>query len=229
MQLGRGRVTTNVVAVLVIVALLGVVGIPFGVILIGSGFAALIWLAADRSRQRSVEKLFLFYVEADAILREEERRWYGFEIAETIDKGEELLDKIPDSPPLQFFALGALHFKLNNHSTAAEYLGKVMEDKSLDEGQRRTASPQLRSYVNLLRRIEAEPSIAPQALGAIRNLERLRDKKVGQMLLESRNAIGLERLALPQDNNFDSALPLTAINTPPSISEVLHNVYPDES
>ena len=32
--------------------------------------------------------MFDFYIAADAILRDEERRWYGFEIAEVIEHGE---------------------------------------------------------------------------------------------------------------------------------------------
>lgn len=224
MQLGRGRVVTNVVAVVVIIALLTVVGIPLVLIFITGTATTILLLIADRSRQREVEKVFLFYVAADAILREEDRRWYGFEIAETIEKGEELLDRMPDSPPLQLFTLGALHFKLGNHSAAAEYLARVTEDESVDEKQRRTASPQLRRYVKLLRRIEAEPAIAPQTLGAIRNLERMRAKRAGQMLVTSRNSADVELPAA----SFAPTLPLSAITTPPSISEVLHHVYDDE-
>jgi hypothetical protein len=229
MQFGRGRALTNVIAVLVIIALLSLVGIPFGLIFLTGTFATIVWLVADRTRQRETEKIFLFYVAADSILREAERRWYGFEIQETIDRGEELLGRIPDSPPLQFFALGALHFKLGNHAIAAEYLAKVLEDESLDEGQRRGASPQLRRYVKLLRHIEAEPASAPQTLGAIRNLERLRGKKAVQMLTESRAAVGLVAAAATQANgSFATNLPMGAITTPPSISEVLHNVYEEE-
>lgn len=228
MKFGRGRVATNVVSVLVIVALLSLVGIPFGLILIGGGFATIVWLVSDRVRQRSTEKLFLFYLEADAILREEERRWYAFEIAEVVAQGEDLLEDMPDSPPLQFFVLGALHFKLGNKVAAADYLAKVMEDDTIDEGQRRNASPQLRRHVELLRRIETEPSIAPQALGAIRNLERLRNKRAAEMLLELRNSAGPERLSLVDNTGFSNNQPLTAITTPPPISEVLHNVYQDE-
>ena len=45
-------------------------------------------MAAARSRRaqmREIERVFEFYTAADAILREEERRWYGFEIAEVIE------------------------------------------------------------------------------------------------------------------------------------------------
>ena len=50
---------------------------------------------ARRAQSREVERIFDFYIAADAILREEERRWYGFEIAEVIEHGESLLRSCP--------------------------------------------------------------------------------------------------------------------------------------
>ena len=226
MQFGRGRAVTNVLAVLVIVAVLAVAGIPFGLIFIAGTFATIVWLVADRARHREIEKIFLFYLAADAILREEDRRWYGFEIQETIDRGEALLARMPDSPPLQFFALGALHFKLGNFSIASEYMAKVMEDESIDEGQRLSASTQLRRYVKLLRHIESEPASAPQTLGAIRNLERLRAKSAAQILTDSRSAIGAQHEQV--SGGFSAVHTLSSFTSPPSISEVLHHVYEDE-
>jgi hypothetical protein len=73
-----------------------------------TGMCFVVWLFARRAQAREVERIFDFYIAADAVLREEERRWYGFEIAEVIEHGESLLDIMPDPPPLNYFALGAL-------------------------------------------------------------------------------------------------------------------------
>ena len=103
---------------------------------------------------REVERIFDFYIAADAILREEERRWYGFEIAEVIEHGESLLEIMPDPPPLNYYALGALYNRLGNHQATVEYLSRVTEDEHNDETHRTSPSPQLRRYVMMLRRIE---------------------------------------------------------------------------
>ena len=87
-------------------------------------------------RRREVERIFDFYIGAEAILREEERRWYGFEIAEVIEHGESLLELMPDPPPLSYYALGALYQRLGNHEAAVEYLSRLNEDELCDETHR---------------------------------------------------------------------------------------------
>ena len=143
-------------------------------------------------RLREVERIFDFYVAADAILREEERRWYGFEIAEVIEHGENLLEIMPDPPPLSYYVLGALYNRLGNHQATVEYLSHLTDDEHYDETHRTSPSPQLRRYVMMLRRIEYHPSSAPQTLAAIRSLERARQRNAGKMLAESRDLIDHE-------------------------------------
>src|SRR5690349_2299098 len=84
-----------------------------------------------------------------AMLGEEERRWYGFEIAEVIEQGECLLETIPDAPPLNYFVIGALYHRLGNHQATVEYLKRLMEDERYDEVHRTMPSSQLRRYVSM--------------------------------------------------------------------------------
>jgi len=242
---GNRKVVQKAVAVVVIVALLDMVGISPLVMLFMTGVAVVIWFAGRRSENRDLERIFEFYVWADAILRDEERRWYGFEVAEAIENGERALELMPDSAPLHYFTPGALDYRLGNYEATAEYLSRVMEDEVYDELHRTTPSPQLRRYVSMLRRIEYEPSIAPQTLSAVRSLERARRKRAAQLLAESRNFLNAARTtaapvtgetsssvphaAESREESFSSSRPLSAIAAPPPISEVLRDIYSDQN
>src|ERR671921_142682 len=96
-----GKLTTKAIAVIVIVAMLDAVGLSPVIMVLITGMVFVVWLCARRAQAREVERIFDFYIAADAILREEERRWYGFEITEVIEHGESLLDIIPDPPSLR--------------------------------------------------------------------------------------------------------------------------------
>jgi len=232
-----GKLTTKAIAVIVIIAMLDVVGVPPMIMVLFTGMFLVVWLFARRAQAREVERLFDFYIAADAVLREEERRWYGFEIAEVIEHGESLLDVMPDPPPLNHFALGALYQRLGNHTAAVEYLSRVTEDEACDETHRTTPSPQLRRYVSMLRRIEYQPSLAPQTLAAIRSLERARQRNATKLLFQSRELMDAEQHEEKEEKQapeatethnepmFAPSLPLSAITAPPPISKVLHDVY----
>ena len=242
---GNRKVAQKAVAVVVIVALLDMIGVSPVVMLFLTGVAVAIWFVGRRSESRELEQIFEFYVWADAILRDEERRWYGFEVVEVIANGERALELMPDSPPLHYFALGALYYRIGNYEATAEYLSRLMEDEGYDELHRTTPSSQLRRYVAMLRRIEYEPSTAPQTLSAVRSLERARLKRGAQLLAESRNYLKAAKLtAQPvvcenslserqasnqQEHDFSSSRPLSTIPSPPPISEVLREVYRDEN
>ncbi len=235
-----GKLTTKAIAVIVIVAMLDAVGLSPVLMVFVTGVVFIVWLIARRAQAREVERIFDFYVAAEAILREEERRWYGFEIAEVIEHGESLLDIMPDPPPLNYFALGALYHRLGNHQATVEYLSRLNEE-DLDETHRTAPSPQLRRYVMMLRRIEYHPSSAPHTLAAIRSLERARQRNAEKMLSESRGAIEAEkravRIEVPvpqakethQEMSFAPSLPLSEITAPPPISKVLHDVYQEDT
>jgi hypothetical protein len=240
MRTSTGNLTTKAIAVIVIVAMLDAVGFSPVLMVLITGVVFVVWLCARRAQAREVERIFDFYIAADAILREEDRRWYGFEIAEVIEHGESMLDIMSDPPPLSHYTLGALYHRLGNHPATVEYLSRVVEDEQSDETHRTAPSPQLRRYVMMLRRIEYHPSTAPQTLAAIRSLERARQRNAAKLLLESREAIEAEKTATPEahvaeatdaheETRFSPSLPLSAISAPPPITTVLHDVYQDET
>src|SRR5690242_15966500 len=248
MSSGTGKLATKGIAVVVIVAILNAVGLSPVLMFFFTGAVLVIWLVARRAQMREVERIFEFYVAADAILREEERRWYGFEIAEVIEHGESLLDLMPDPPPLHFFALGALYQRLGNHDAAVQYLSRLNDDQQYDETHRIVPSPQLRRYVMMLRRLEQHPAAEPQTLAAVRNLERARQRSAGKMLLDSRSLsettatvepktesvapekkLTSEKKLIPEkeENLFSPSAPLSSISAPPPIATVLHDIYQD--
>ena len=240
MSPGTGKLTTKAIAVIIIVAMLHAVGLSPVIMVFVTGVVLIVWLFDRRAQAREVERIFEFYIAADAILREEERRWYGFEIAEVIEHGESLLEIMPDPPPLSYYALAALYQRLGNHQATVEYLSRLTEDDTYDETHRISPSTQLRRYVMMLRRIEYHPSSAPQTLAAIRSLERARQRYSGKMLLESRSALDAEQLKAQTEKPSHeiketqkevtfSSLPLSEISAPPPISKVLHDVYQDET
>jgi len=238
-----GKLTTKAIAVIVIVAMLGIVGLSPVVMVFFFGVILVIWIVARHTQTREVERIFDFYVAADAILREEERRWYGFEIAEVIEQGEGLLETIPDAPPLNYFVIGALYHRLGNHQATVEYLTRLVEDERYDEVHRTMPSSQLRRYVSMLRQIEYHPSTAPQTLAAVRSLERARQKTAGRLLMESRGLVEIEKQASAikieaaevqetppsAETKFAPSVPLSMISPPPPITKVLHDVYPEET
>ena len=241
MSPGIGKLTTKAIAVIIIVAMLHAVGLSPVIMIFITGVVLVVWLFDRRAQTREVERIFEFYVGADAILREEERRWYGFEIAEVIEHGENVLEIMPDPPPLSYYALAALYQRLGNHQAAVESLSRLTEDETYDETHRIAPSTQLRRYVMMLRRIEYHPSAAPQTLAAIRSLERARQRYAGKMLLESRSMLDAEKLKAQtekpspeeiethKEKTFSESLPLSEISAPPPISKVLHDVYQDET
>ena len=236
-----GKLTTKAIAVIIVVAMLSAVGFPPVIIILLTGSILVVWLCARRAQSREIERIFDFYIAAEAILREEERRWYGFEIAEVIEHGESLLEIMPDPPPLTYYTLGALYQRLGNHAAAVEYLSRLSDDQHCDETHRTAPSPQLRRYVSLLRRIEYQPSTAPQTLAAIRSLERARQRHAVKMLCESRGLVEAQKDAIKEEPkapetvevreeiSFNPSSPLSAISAPPPISKVLHDVYQDET
>jgi len=236
-----GKLTTKAIAVIIIVAMLHAVGLSPVIMVFITGVVLIVWLFDRRAQTREVERIFEFYVAADAILREVERRWYGFEIAEVIEHGESLLELMPDPPPLNYYALGALYQRLGNHQATVEYLSRLSDDEAYDETHRITPSTQLRRYVMMLRKIEYHPSTAPQTLAAIRGLERARQRFAGKMLVESRSLLDAEKAKARTEKpspeakdthrevTFSTSVPLGEISAPPPISKVLHDVYQDET
>jgi hypothetical protein len=191
----------RLIAVLVIMAMLGVMGIPLTVILFFAAVVYFVWRAVQRSEQQDVKNIFDFYIAANEILRDDEKRWYGFEINNVIGEGERVLQMMQDPPPLVYFTLGALHHRAGDYETAAEHLSYILEDEHGDEHARTHPSSELRRYVEVLRRVEREPAEAPQTTAAIRSLERARRARASAMLDEARERL---RVASPREHAIES-------------------------
>lgn len=240
----KGQETAQrLIAVLVIMAMLGVMGIPLTVILFFATVVYFVWRAVQRSEQQDVKNIFDFYVAASEILRDEEKRWYGFEVNRVIAEGERVLHLMADPPPLVYFTLGALYHRAGDHEAAAEHLAYVLEEESGDEAARTQPSPELRRYVDVLRRIEREPNEAPQTTAAMRGLERARRSRAAAMLEESRARLAAQQQAAipaahahrPEEIGLHTvtgrrplAPPTPTPVVPQPIAEVLRDLYDEE-
>jgi hypothetical protein len=245
----------KLIAIIVILAMLALIGIPPTVIVFFATVVYFVWRAVDRSEQHETRRIFDFYLAANEILREDERRWFGFEIMEVIAQGEAVVHSMSDAPPLAHFALGALYQRAGDHEAAIEHLAYVSEAETGDEQHCISPSPELRRYVRVLRRLERDPSEGPQTLASVRNLERTRRAQVATLLEESRKLSVAARLettnaAAAARDSYPSAAPVTshedaplrlplAANTnaphplspppkPAPISEVLRDLYEEE-
>ena len=241
----KGRESAQrLLAIIVIVAMLVVMGIPPSVVIFFATVTYFIWRAVQRSEHQETGRIFEFYISANDILRDEERRWYGFEVAEVIDRGERVLHSMADPPPLVYFALGALYNYAGDHEAAAEHLSYVVENDLSEERHRLAPSPELRRYVHILRKLEREPAEAPQTMAAIRSLDRARRNRAASMLAESRERLNMIPALSPQQSP-DATLQAAAPNSdsvtkpapgkrqsthvpPPPIAEVLRDVYEEE-
>jgi hypothetical protein len=243
----KGRESAQrLLAIIVIVAMLVVMGIPPSVVVFFAIVTYFIWRAVQRSEHQETGRVFEFYISANDILRDEERRWYGFEIAEVIDRGERVLHSMADPPPLIYFALGALYNYAGDHEAAAEHLSYVVENDLSDERHRLSPSPELRRYVHILRKLEREPAEAPQTMAAIRSLDRARRNRAATLLAESRERLNMiPALASPPQSPGNAVQHPSVTNVdpnrqpapgrrqsthvpPPPIADVLRDVYEEE-
>ena len=232
-------------AIIVIIAMLVALRIHPSVIIFFSIVIYFVWRAVQRSEQQGTERIFEFYREANEVLRDEERRWYGFEIAEVIRHGEDVLLGMNDAPPLVRFTLGALYHRIGNYAAATEHLSYVLEDELGDERRRFDPSPELSRYVVALRRFEREPSEAPPTMAALRSLDRARRARAQALLDESREHLKVisqelakpsRKAALAEATMQEGASHEQSIATPhrpmpqprPPIAEVLRDLYEEE-
>lgn len=241
----KGQETAQrLLAIVVIMAMLGVMGIPPTVIFFFATVVYFVWRAVQRSEQQDVKNVFDFYIAANEILREDEKRWYGFEINNVVSDGERVMQMMSDPPPLVYFTLGALYHRAGEHEAAVEHLSYVLESEQGDENRRYAPSPELRRYVEVLRRIEREPAEAPQTMAAMRGLERARRTRAAAMLDESRQRLrgaapqpSLEHAPASQHREEEAGLhalkgarpAFTPTPTaPPPIADVLRDLYEEE-
>lgn len=237
----------RILAIVVIIAMLGVMGIPPSVIVFFTVITYFIYRAVQRSEHQETGRIFEFFISANDILRDEERRWYGFEIMEVIERGERVLHSMTDPPPLVYYALGALYNHAGDHQAAVEHLSYVVENDLADERHRLSPSPELSRYVHILRKLEREPSEAPMTMAAIRSLDRARRTRAAALLAESRERLeAIPVLAQPVQPQASAAViervlsqPETharrpapgrrpGAQPPPPIADVLRDVYEEE-
>ena len=170
----------------VIATMLFVAGFPMFVIFFFGIFAYFLWKTFSSPSPNGTREIFEFYLSANEILRDDERRWFGFEVQEVVARGERILQLMNGAPPLVHFTLGALYNKMGDHKSAVNHLSYIVENGNADEGTYVYPSPELRSYVRILRKIEREPAEAPQTSAAVRALERARRNRAKTILENSR-------------------------------------------
>ncbi len=173
----------------VIAMMLYFTGFPVFVIFFFGILAFFIWKTLSTPSHNGTREIFEFYLMANDILRDDERRWYGFEIQEVIARGERILKYMKGAPPLVYFTLGALYNKAGDHKSAERHLAYIVENDSSDETAFVYPSPELRTYVKTLRKIERDPAEAPLMSSAVRALERARRNRAKSLLENTRDAL----------------------------------------
>ncbi len=164
--------------------MLYIAGFPMFVIFFFGIFAYFLWKTFSQPSRNGTREVFEFYLSANEVLRDDERRWFGFEVQEVIVRGERILQMMNGAPPLVYFTLGALYNKIGDHKSAISHLAYVTENEKADESSYVYPSLDLRNYARILRKIEREPSEAPQTSSAVRALERARRNR-GKIILEN--------------------------------------------
>ena len=145
-----------------------------------------VWKVFTSEGRSETRRIFEFYLSANEILREDDRRWYGFEVQETIARGENVIRSMVAAPPLLHFCLGALYQKIDDHANAVKHLAQVVDEDSSSEISVVYPPKELREYVRMLRKMERAPAEAPLTAAAIRALERFRKNRGKKLLAESR-------------------------------------------
>ncbi len=234
-----GKLAQKIVAMLLVVAMLAAVRVPALVIVCVVGAGALIMIAVRRSQRRKTDLVFAFYIAADEVLCDEERR-YRFEVADAIKAGEKVVRLLPDPPPLSSFALGALYYSVGDDDAAVEHLALAAEEQILKDSIHKKPSRRLRRYVAKLRQIERIPQRFARVNAAMQNLERLHRETGARLLAESQHHLKklveayanetAEQNKLPPRNDgmISPARQLNSITAPPPISQVLNDVYQEE-
>jgi len=180
----------------IISVMLYAVGFPIFLLVFVGVLSFFVWKVFSAEGRAETRRIFEFYLTANEILRDDDRRWYGFEIQDAIDRGEAIVTLMAYAPPLVHYGLGALYQKLDDHEAAAKHLASVVESPTSEIS---VAHPnyELREYVRLLRKIERSPAESPQTAAAVRSLERARRNRAAAMLPESRQHLTETPQTLP--------------------------------
>ena len=193
----------------IIASMLVVANIPIFVIFFFGVFAYLVVKILFSGHRSDTREIFEFYLAANEILRDDDRKWFGFEINEVILRGEGILQRMGAAPPLVHFALGALYTKTTDHSSAIKYLSNVLGDNSIDESAYMYPTAELRNYVKVLRKIEREPADAPLTSAAVRSLERSRRLRGPALLEASRKRLSESKNQHELEGTAKAVAPIT--------------------
>jgi len=233
------RLGAGVVVIAIVVGALQLVRAASVLILAIVSLGVLVVLALKIRANRKTKVIFRFYVAANEILMDDERGRYHFEIAEVIKTGQKVIRSMPDAPPLSRFALGALYYSIDDHNAAVEQLGFAAEEEVLKESRHLAPSRQLRRYVSRLRHIERRPKRYAKINAAMASLERMHQERAARLLAESQQQLKRlveahesemsEQIRAPRrDLPISSSRSLTSVTAPPTISEVLNDVYQED-
>jgi len=173
----------------VVALMLYVIGFPIFLLAFFGALAFFVWKVFTSESRTETRRIFEFYLAANEILRDDDRRWFGFELREAAARGERIVREMPTAPPLVHFVLGALYQKTGDHGSAVKHLSLALEEKTGDESAIVFPSGELREYVRMLRRIERAPAEAPLTSAAVRSLERARKNRGSKMLETSRQTL----------------------------------------
>ena len=181
----------------VISVLLYAAGFPLFLLFFVGILTFFVWKVFTSESRNETRRVFEFYLTANEILRDDDRRWYGFEIQEAAHRGETIIRSMNACPPLVYFALGALYHQMGDHASAVRNLEHVAGESTSDESAIVYPTRELRGYVEMLRKIERAPAEAPLTYSAIRSLERARRNKAKSMLEYSRSQVVETEAAQP--------------------------------
>ncbi|HEV7700399.1 MAG TPA: hypothetical protein VGO43_09245 [Pyrinomonadaceae bacterium] len=206
----------------VVALMLYVIGFPVFLLVFFGALAFFVWKVFMSETRSETRRIFEFYLIANEILGDDERRWFGFEVREAVARGEAIVRSMTASPPLVQFALGALYQKLGDHSSALREL-TLATDEAADESTIVFPTKDLREYARMLRRIERAPAESPLTASAVRSLERGRKNRGRKMLEFSRDQLAKGAGELVSENN---AIPMEERQRPASVLDMQD--MPDE-
>ena len=226
-------------AMLVVIAVVGVIELARMTLIAIAGLlvvGVVLFLVFKILAKRKTKTVFGFYVAANDVLIDGDGSRYHFEVAEVIKNGERVVRSMPDAPPLSRFALGALYYSIDDHNAAVEQLALAAEEEVLKESRHVLPSRQLRRYVRRLRQIEKRPKRYAKINAAMASLTTMHRERGARLLAESQqqlkrvveayeNELSEQGRAPRRDLRISTQRSLKSITAPPTISEVLHDIY----
>lgn len=238
----------------VLALVLFAMGFPLFILFFFGVLGYFVWKVFTSDHRGEARDVFEFYLVANDILRDDDRRWYGFEIREAIERGERVSRAMRTAPPLVHYALGSLYEKAGDNAEALKHFTQIDANGGDVEAAIVHPSRELRAYVSMLRRIERSSAEAPLTASAIRSLERRRRNNLAAIIEECRtrtanselstDSFDEDRLAgdrlfedkVPEESDLVASLDVrhqesarkdvngTGVERL-SISEVLHDIY----